>query len=252
MIIVKNAEDLGRMRVSGRIVADVLDKVASMVAPGVTTIELADYAMELIRGHGAESAFLGYRGFPGAICVSVNDAVVHGIPDTKRIEVGDIVGIDVGIKHAGFMGDTAKTIMVGVTDPETIRLVRVTEKALAAGVGQAVEGNRLSDISNAIQLIAEGAGFTVVKDFVGHGIGRSLHEDPQIPNFGKPGKGPVLKAGMTFCIEPMVNMGVSKVEVQRDGWTVLTGDRKPSAHFEHMVAVGVEEAEILTISGQKS
>lgn len=249
MIIVKNSEDLERMRVSGGIAADVLDKTAKAVSPGVTTAELGEYAMELIKKHGAESAFLGYRGFPGTICVSVNDAVVHGIPDSTRIEIGDIVGLDVGIKYDGFMGDTARTVMVGVTDPETMRLIAVTEKALTAGIEQAVDGNRLQDISNAIQLVVEGAGFTVVKDFVGHGIGRSLHEDPQVPNFGERGKGPVLKAGMTLCLEPMVNMGSSAVEVMEDGWTVLTKDRKPSAHFEHMVAVATDKAEVLTIAG---
>jgi methionyl aminopeptidase len=248
MIIVKNADDLKRMRVSGRIAADVLDKLAKIVAPGVTTGELGEHARELIAGHGAKSAFLGYRGFPGVICVSVNDEVVHGIPGDRRIEVGDIVGIDVGVEYDGFMGDTAKTVMAGVADPDVINLVRVTEEALAAGIEKAVEGNRLYDISNAIQCVAEDAGFSIVKDFVGHGIGRSLHEDPQIPNFGKSGQGPVLKSGMTFCLEPMVNMGCVGVDVLEDGWTVLTKDREPSAHFEHMVAIGAGKAEILTIS----
>ncbi len=248
MIIVKNADDLKRMRVSGRIAADVRDKLAKFVAPGVTTWELGEHARELIAGHGAESAFLGYRGFPGVICVSVNDEVVHGIPGDRRIEVGDIVGIDVGVKYDGFMGDTATTVMAGVTDPDVINLVRVTEEALKAGIEKAIEGNKLYDISNAIQLAAEDAGFSIVRDFVGHGIGRSLHEDPQIPNFGKSGQGPVLKSGMTFCLEPMINMGCAGVDVMKDGWTVLTKDRKPSAHFEHMVAISTGKAEILTIS----
>ncbi|OVE76994.1 type I methionyl aminopeptidase [bacterium E08(2017)] len=246
MIIVKNADEISRMRVSGKIAAEVLDEVARACVPGVTTAELGEIGMVQIKARGAESAFLGYKGFPGKICVSVNDAVVHGIPDSRRIEIGDIVGLDVGIIYDGFMGDTARTVKVGVTDPETLRLTAVTEQALEAGIAQAVHGNRLYDISAAIQEVVEGAGFSVVRDFVGHGIGRSLHEDPQIPNFGQKGKGQVLRTGMTFCLEPMVNMGVAEVDIQPDGWTVLTRDRQPSAHFEHMVAVGKGKAEVLT------
>jgi len=247
MIVVKNAVDLKGMRASGHIAARVRDAVAKMAGPGVTTGELGDYAGELIKGFGAESAFLGYRGFPGQICVSVNEAVVHGVPGKRRIQLGDIVSIDVGVRYGGYVGDTATTVMVGVVDPEVIRLVRTTEKALEAGMAMARAGNRLSDVSHAIETVAVGAGFSVVRDFVGHGIGRKMHEDPQIPNFGRPGQGPKLRPGMTLALEPMINMGGAEVEVIGDGWTVVAKDRKPSAHFEHTVAVGIGPAEILTV-----
>ncbi|MCX7590361.1 MAG: type I methionyl aminopeptidase, partial [Kiritimatiellae bacterium] len=229
--------------------ARVRDEVARLIRPGVTTAELAAYAGKLIRAYGAESAFLGYKGYPGEICISVNDEVVHGIPGLRRIEVGDIVSIDIGVRLDGFVGDTATTLMVGVTDLDVIRLVRTAEQALAAGISQAREGRRVSDISHAIEQTALAAGFSVVRQFVGHGIGRQMHEEPQIPNFGSPGHGARLVAGMTLAIEPMINMGTGDVEVQGDGWTVLTRDRKPSAHFEHTVAVRGEglEAEILTL-----
>lgn len=246
MIVVKNAVDLEGMRASGRIAGRVRDAVAKRVSPGVTTVELAEYAGELIKGFGGESAFLGYKGFPGQICISVNDAVVHGIPGKRRIELGDIVSIDVGVRYGGYIGDTATTVMVGVSDPDVIRLVKTTELSLRAGIAAACVGNRLSDISHAIETVAVNAGFAVVREFVGHGIGRQMHEDPQIPNFGKPGHGPKLLAGMTFAIEPMVNMGKAAVEVIADGWTVLTKDRRPSAHFEHTVAVRDGLAEVLT------
>lgn len=246
MIIIKSASDLEGMRASGRIAARVRDRVAESIRPGVRTGELAALAVELMRGFGAESAFKGYRGFPGDICVSVNDAVVHGIPGDRRIVLGDIVSLDIGVKFGGYMADTATTVMVGVTDPEVIRLVGVTKKAMEAGIRAARVGKRVSDIGHAVEAVAAGAGFSVVRDFVGHGIGRRMHEDPQIPNFGKPGQGPKLKAGMTLAIEPMVNQGGHDVEVQPDGWTVLTRDGKCSAHFEHTVAVGEGEAEILT------
>jgi len=246
MIVVKNAVDMEGMRASGYIAARVRDAVAKRAGPGVTTEELGVYAGELIKGFGAESAFLGYRGFPGQICVSVNEAVVHGIPGKRRIQLGDIVSIDVGVRCGGYVGDTATTVMVGVVDPDVIRLVRTTEKALEAGMAMARAGHRLSDVSHAIEAVAVGAGFSVVREFVGHGIGRKMHEDPQIPNFGRPGQGPRLASGMTLALEPMVNMGGAEVEVMEDGWTVLAKDRKPSAHFEHTVAVGAGPAEILT------
>jgi methionyl aminopeptidase len=246
MIIIKDDVALEKMRVSGRITAEVRDKTAKMIAPGVTTLELSEYAGNLIKEYGAESAFLGYRGFPGQICVSINDAVVHGVPDGRRIELGDIVSIDIGVTYDGYMGDTATTVMVGVTDEDVIRLVRTTEKSLEAGIEKAVHGGNLSDMSHAIEEVAVAEGFSVVTQFVGHGIGRNLHEDPQIPNFGPAGKGAVLKDGMTLCLEPMINMGVAGVEVLSDGWTVLTKDRKPSAHFEHTIAVRGDKAEVLT------
>jgi methionyl aminopeptidase len=246
MIIIKSASDLDRMRVVGGMAGRVRDAVARRVSPGVTTGELAGYAAELIREMGAESAFLGYRGYPGWLCVSVNEEVVHGIPGGRRIDVGDVVSIDVGVRYDGFIGDTATTVMVGVTDPQVIALVRATERALRAGIDAAQPGRRLSDVSHAIERMAVESGFSVVRQFVGHGIGRQMHEDPQVPNVGPPGRGPVLKAGMTLALEPMVNLGRPGVRVEPDGWTVVTEDGKPSAHFEHSVAVRDGEAEILT------
>lgn len=246
MIIIKSDSDIEAMRASGHVAAIVRDEVAGKVSPGVSTIELADYAAELIAKYGAKSAFKGYRGYPGQICVSVNDSVVHGIPGPRRIELGDIVSLDVGVELDGFIGDTATTVMVGVVDQEVIRLVNIAREALAAGIGEARAGSRLSNVSHAIEKVSKKAGFSVVHEFVGHGIGRSMHEDPQVPNFGKRGKGPVLRNGMTMAIEPMVNQGTGKVEMQADGWTVLTRDRKPSAHFEHTIVVRNGEAEILT------
>ncbi len=247
MVVIKTRDDLERMRVSNRLAARVRDDVAGWIRPGVTTREIGAYAADLIRQAGGECAFLGYRGFPGTICISVNDEVVHGIPGPRRVEIGDIVSLDIGVLLDGFYGDTATTVMVGVTNPDWIRLVRVAQQALQAGVEKAVCGNRVSDISHAVQSTVEKAGFTVVRDFVGHGIGRELHEDPQVPNYGKPGKGVLLRAGMTLAIEPMVNMGKASVKVLEDGWTVRTRDRKPSAHFEHTVAISNAGPEILTV-----
>ncbi len=247
MIVIKTSGDLERMRASNGLAARVRDLVAEWIRPGVTTEEIGDFAGELINRSGGQCAFLGYRGFPGKICISVNDEVVHGIPGSRRIEIGDLVSLDIGVLLDGFFGDTALTVMVGVTDTERIRLVRVAELALKRGIEKAVVGNRLSDISNAIQRIVESEGFSVVRDFVGHGIGRALHEDPQIPNYGRAGKGPLLRSGMTLAIEPMVNMGKASVKVLSDGWTVLTRDRLPSAHFEHTVAIRKDGPEILTV-----
>ena len=246
MIIIKNAEQLEGMRAAGKLAGTVRDEVAQQVSPGITTAELSESAGKRIRELGAESAFFGYRGYPGQICVSVNDAVVHGIPDDRRIEVGDIVSIDVGVRYEGYIGDTATTVMVGVADPETIRLVRTTEAALWAGLRMAEAGRKLSDVSHAIEQEAVKAGFSVVREFVGHGIGREMHEDPQIPNFGLPGRGPVLKAGMTLAIEPMVNQGTYRISVLSDQWTIVTDDGKPSAHFEHTVLVTHGDPELLT------
>lgn len=231
--------------------AEVLDAVSRSASPGVTTLELDEYATELIRKCGGESAFFGYRGYPGHICVSVNEEVVHGIPGPRRIQMGDVVSLDVGVVYDGFVGDTATTVMVGVTDPEIIRLVNVGRKALESAIAKAVCGNRVSDISHAIETTAEEAGYSVVRDFVGHGVGRKMHEDPQIPNFGPPGRGPKLKNGMTLAVEPMVNQGVFQVDVLSDGWTVVTRDRLPSVHFEHTVVIQDETAEILTCLQKK-
>lgn len=251
MIPIKTAEDLVRMRVSGRMAAEVRDILVRAAGPGVTTAELDALAQESIREREAVSAFFGYRGYPGHICVSINEEVVHGIPGPRRIRMGDIVSLDVGVVYDGFVGDTATTVMIGVTDTEWIRLVNVGERALEAAVAAAVAGARLSDVSHAIESVAKAAGFSVVRDFVGHGIGREMHEEPQVPNFGPPGRGPKLKSGMTLAFEPMINMGRSDVEVLADGWTVVTRDRRPSVHFEHTIAVGDGPAEILTCAKKK-
>ena len=251
MIIIKTPEEIERMRVSAKLAARVRDAVAQKVSPGVTTGDLDAYAQEQIKLAGGKSAFFGYRGYPGHICVSINEEVVHGIPGPRRIRMGDVVSLDVGVTYDGFVGDTALTVMVGVTDPNWLRLVQVGEDALTQSIAKAVAGNRIGDISNAIETTARAAGFSVVHDFVGHGIGRKMHEDPQIPNFGAPGHGPRLKVGMTLAIETMINMGGSDVMVLGDGWTVITSDRQPSVHFEHTIAVREGSAEILTCANQK-
>ena len=246
MIIIKTEEEIERMRASNRLAGQVRDAVAAAARPGITTGELAEYARELIEKGGGKCGFYGYHGYPGQICVSVNDEVVHGIPGARRIELGDIVSLDIGVLLDGFYGDTATTVMVGVTDPEVMKLVRVTREALEAGLERVRPGAHLSDVSHAIQKFAEGSGFSVVRDFVGHGIGRELHEDPQIPNFGRAGRGPKLRKGMTLAIEPMVNMGRAKVKVLDDQWTVVTKDGGWSAHFEHTVLVTADGMEILS------
>jgi len=246
MIILKNRDEIRKMRESGRIAASVREEISRLVSPGMTTRELDARAAQLIAAMGAKSAFLGYRGYPGNICISIDSEVVHGIPGERRIELGQIVSLDIGVVFGGFVGDTATTVMVGVTDPEVIRLVRATEQALEAGIAMARAGNRLGDLSHAVEAAVTQAGYSVVRDFVGHGVGRKLHEDPQIPNFGTAGAGPKLKVGMTLAIEPMVNMGGSAVNVLGDGWTVRTADGRPSAHFEHTVAICEDGPEILT------
>jgi len=248
MIIVKTPDELARMRASGRLAARVLATLAQAVAPGMTTCELDRLAAELIRAQGARSAFLGYRGYPGHICVSVNEEVVHGIPGPRRIVMGDVVALDVGVAYNGFIGDCATTVAIGVSDPDVLRLLDVGRAALAAAIAQARPGARVGDISHAVQETAERAGFSVVRDFVGHGVGRQMHEDPQVPNFGPAGVGAKLKVGMTIALEPMINLGGAAVEVLADGWTAVTRDRKPSVHFEHTVAVSDAGAEILTVA----
>lgn len=248
MIPIKTEVELAAMRASGRIAAMVLKQVAAAVVPGCTTGRLDELARSLIREQGAESAFLGYHGFPGAICVSVNEEVIHGIPGSRIIARGDVVSLDVGVRYQGFIGDTATTVMVGVTDAGTVRLVDTTRRALAAGIKAVRSEARLSDVSHAVEQVVLAAGCSVVREFVGHGVGRELHEEPQVPNYGKPGRGPVLKVGMTFCIEPMVNFGRAEVDVLPDKWTVVTRDRRPSAHFEHTIVVQVDGAEILTLA----
>ena len=247
MIVIKSLSELDAMRRVNRMTAQIRDELAAMVRPGITTLELGNAAFELIRKLGGTSAFYGYHGFPGQICVSINEEVVHGIPGKRVIKDGDIVSIDTGITFGGFIGDTAITVAAGEIDDEKKKLLQVTKAALDAGIAKAVVGNRLGDISHAIQTVVEAAGFSVVREFVGHGIGRDMHEDPQIPNFGKAGHGPKLKPGMTLAIEPMVNIGGPKVKVLADNWTAVTCDGSASAHFEHTVAVGVTAPEILTL-----
>ena len=245
-IIIKTPAEIEQMREGCQVAATVLDAVVKKCAPGVTTMDLDGFARDLIQEMGAISAFLGYRGYPAHICTSVNAEVVHGIPNIRPMELGDIVSIDVGTRYNGWIGDNARTVMVGVQDSEVIRLVKATERALAAAIEKAVAGGRLSDISHAVECVAKEEGFSIVKEFVGHGVGKTMHEEPQIPNFGPPGRGPRLREGMTLAIEPMINLGSEKVEVMDDGWTVLTRDRLASAHFEHTVLVREGKAEILT------
>jgi methionyl aminopeptidase len=247
-IPLKNTAELEAMRVSCRMAASVLADVAAAAQPGVTTGELDALTRRLIEGMKAKPSFLGYRGFPGAICISINDEVIHGIPGRRVVLPGDVVSLDVGVCHNGFHGDCATTVMVGVADPGVIRLVETTKRALAAAVAAAKPGGRLSDVSHAVERVVEAGGCSVVRDFVGHGVGRHLHEDPQIPNYGAPGRGPVLTPGMTLAIEPMVNLGRADVAVLDDGWTVVTRDGRPSAHFEHTVAVLGESVEIVTVA----
>jgi len=247
MINIKTPEEMKGMREAGRVAATIKTKTAKFIAPGMTTKEIDEYAKTVIDEMGATSAFLGYRGFPAYTCISVNEEVVHGIGGSRKIQLGDVVSLDVGVDYQGFIGDNAVSVMVGVTDPQLINLVKVAENSLAAAIAQAVPGNRLGDISHAVEKTVKAGGYTVVRDFVGHGIGRTMHEEPQIPNYGPAGRGPKLKEGMTFAIEPMVNMGSAKVEILSDGWTVVTKDRKPSVHVEHTVAISEGGGEILTI-----
>lgn len=217
-----------------------------MAEPGITTGALDAYAADLIKKEGGTSPFLGYRGFPGTICVSVNNEVVHGIGGPRKLLYGDIVKLDIGVVIDGWVGDNATTVAIGAIDPEIEKLLQATETALHRGIDKAFPGNRLHDIGAAIEKHVIEAGYSVVRDFVGHGVGKTLHEEPQIPNYGKPHTGPKLKPGMTFAIEPMVNMGGSGVKILSDGWTVVTMDSKPSAHFEHTVLITEDGPEILT------
>lgn len=246
MIILKSQRELNYLRDAGRIVAETLEEIKKAVKPDVTTLELDRVAEEYIIKKGAKPAFKGYHGFPGSICASVNEEVVHGIPGLKRLKNGDNVSIDIGAIISGFCGDLAITVPVGEVDAEVEKLIEVTEQSLYKGIEQAMAGNRLSDISHSIQTYAERHGYGVVRDFVGHGIGRNMHEDPQVPNYGLPGRGPRLKAGMTLAIEPMINAGTHEVKTLGDNWTVVTADGKRSAHFEHTIAITADGPEILT------
>ncbi|GAB6267489.1 methionine aminopeptidase [Smithella sp. SC_K08D17] len=246
MVILKLPDEIEKARTSNRIVAEVLNRLREKVKPGVRTRELDKLAAEIADKKGAKPAFKGYNGYPYALCVSVNEVVVHGMPSERILEEGDIVGLDFGVCYQGFFGDAAITLPLGRVTQKASRLMQVTEQSLYAGIEQAKAGNRLGDISAAVQDIVEAAGYSVVRDFVGHGIGKSLHEEPQIPNFGKKGRGIELKSGMILAIEPMVNEGNYKVEILPDGWTVVTKDGSLSAHFEHSIAITDNGPEILS------
>ncbi|MCG3113527.1 MAG: type I methionyl aminopeptidase [Candidatus Manganitrophus sp. SB1] len=247
MIILKSKEEVAKIAKASRIVAESLEAVRAYLKPGMTTKELDLFVEKQIRERGGTPAFKGYRNYPATLCISVNEEVVHGIPSPdKVIKEGDIVGLDLGAIYDGFYGDSAVTVAVGEVKPEAKRLIQVTEESLYAGIAQACEGSRLSDISHAVQSHVEQAGFSVVTDFVGHGIGRALHEEPQIPNFGPPGRGPRLREGMVLAIEPMVNIGKAAVRVLDDRWTAVTADGSLSAHFEHTIAVTKEGPVILS------
>jgi len=246
MICLKSAREIDLMRISGKITSDVLSKVIEIAEPGITTKKLDIYAEKLLNEYGAKPAFKGYRGYPGCLCISVNEQVVHGIPGNRKLVDGDIVSIDFGVIKNGFYGDMAVTLEIGIVSPLKKKLVKTTKIALQKGIEQAVIGNHLGDISHAIEKYVIDNGFSIVRDYVGHGIGQEMHEDPQIPNFGEPKTGPVLKEGMVFAIEPMVNAGGYSVKTLKDGWTVVTRDGKPSAHWEHSIAITANGPEVLT------
>lgn len=248
MIYLKTEDELSLLRESGQIVAKALGEVAKYIQPGVTTKYLDSIGEETIRSFGAIPSFLHYNGFPASLCISVNEVVVHGIPsETIFLKEGDIVSVDCGAYKNGFHGDSAYTFRVGDVDPTTVALMKTTKESLYEGIRQAVEGKRIGDIGNAVQDYCQRRGYTVVRELVGHGVGRNLHEEPDVPNVGKKGSGVQLKSGMVIAIEPMINLGTRNVVMERDGWTVRTMDRRPSAHFEHTVAVCKgREAEILT------
>jgi methionyl aminopeptidase len=245
-IEIKSQQEVAIMQEAGSILAAITAELVKQVAPGVTTGELDQMARSLIAQHGVKAAFLGYRDFPAAICASINTEVVHGIPSSRRVSAGDLLKIDIGIYHQGFYADRAVTVPVGEVSDEAKRLVAVTEEALSRGIDAAREGNRLGDISSQIQSYAESQGFSVVRQYTGHGIGRKIHEAPQVPNFGKPGSGPRLRAGMTLALEPMVNAGGWRTVALDDGWTVVTEDGSLSAHFEHTIVITADGPHILT------
>jgi len=247
VIVCKSPAEIEKMRAANQLVARVLEDLAAMVAPGVSTADLDAAAEAKVRDAGAEPAFKGYRGYPATLCASVNEQVVHGIPNRRALAAGDIVSLDMGVKLNGFYGDSAITVAVGPVHEDVTRLLRVTQAALEAGIAQVKVGGRISDIGHAIQQYVESQGFSVVREFVGHGIGAALHEEPQIANYGEPGHGPRLAEGMTLAIEPMVNMGKPAVKVLADGWTAVTKDGSLSAHFEHTVAVTKHGPDVLTM-----
>lgn len=248
MIIIKSPREIEQIRKSCQLVVATFRLAEKMMEPGVATVDIDREVDKFIRSRGARPAFKGYRGFPASVCISIDDEVVHGIPDKRRLKPGQIVSLDIGVEYENYFGDGAKTYVIGNIPERTRQLLKITQEALYKGIAVARVGNRLSDISHAIQTYVEQAGFSVVRDLVGHGVGRKLHEDPQIPNYGPPNQGPRLKAGMVLAIEPMVNMGGYEVFFDDDDkWTVRTADGRPSAHFEHTIAITQNGAEILTL-----
>lgn len=247
MIYLKTDEEIELMREANQLVGKTLAEVGKHVAPGISTLQLDKIAEEFIRDHGAVPAFLGYGGFPNSICASVNEQVVHGIPSsTKILQEGDIISVDCGTILNGYVGDSAYTFCVGEVDPKVKDLLKTTKESLYLGIQAAVEGKRIGDISNAVQTYCESHNYSVVRELVGHGIGKRMHEEPEVPNYGRRGCGPLLKSGMCICIEPMINLGSKNVVFERDGWTVRTKDHKCSAHFEHCIAIRPEGPQILS------
>lgn len=246
MVIRKSSSEIEKMRRAGLVVAETLRDLRGMVEPGVTTRDLDAYAERKIRAAGASPTFKGYRGYPASICASVNEEVVHGIPSNRRLREGDLIKIDCGATLDGYVGDAAISVGVGAVAPEVEELMRATQESLFRAAEKMVAGNRLYDVSYAVQEYVEGLGYSVVRDFCGHGIGQRMHEDPQVPNYGRPGTGPKLKPGWVLAVEPMVNLGRHQVRVEADGWTVTTVDGKPSSHFEHTIAITEEGPVVLT------
>ena len=246
MIYLKTDEEIELLRAANQIVARTLAEVAKVIAPGVTTLKLDTIAEEYIRSQGAVPGFKGYGGFPGTLCVSVNENVVHGIPSNYALREGDIVSVDCGAVKDGYNGDSTYTFCVGEVDEEVKRLLRTTKESLYIGIEHAVEGNRIGDIGHAIQEYCEKRGYGVVREMCGHGVGRKLHEDPDVPNYGRKGTGPLIQNGMVIAIEPMINMGSKNIVIERDGWTTRTKDRKPSAHYEHTIAIHHGKPDILS------
>ncbi|HEX5834542.1 MAG TPA: type I methionyl aminopeptidase [Pyrinomonadaceae bacterium] len=252
MIIGKSKRELDKMRAAGRLVGEVLAHLRTLVAPGVTTMEIDRAAEKMIRDAGALPTFKGYNGFPYSICASVNEQVVHGFPSNYQLQEGDIFSIDVGVTLEGFVGDTATTVPVGNVSEDRLKLIQVTEECLERAIEQCRAGKHLGDIGWAVQEHAEANGYSIVRDYVGHGIGRRMHEDPQIPNYGRPGLGQKIKSGYVFAVEPMVNLGTHHTKVLSDGWTVVTMDGQPSAHVEHTIAITEEGPEVLTLVREAS
>lgn len=246
MIYLKTDEEIELLRASNLLVARTLGEVAKHIRVGVSTLELDRIAESFIRDHGAIPGFLNYNGFPNTLCTSVNDQVVHGIPNSNELKEGDIVSVDCGVLLNGYFGDSAYTFAVGKVSDEVEKLLKITKESLLKGIEMAVDGNRIGDIGYAIQTYCEEFGYSVVREMVGHGIGRNLHEAPEVPNYGKRGYGPKLKSGMVIAIEPMINMGKRHIVQENDGWTIRTSDKLPSAHFEHTVAIGKDKADILS------